>query len=293
MNIGIVGLGLLGLNISIRLLNTKKYKINVFNRTKSKIKSLASYKIKSYDSPKDLANNSDFIIICVTDFDALKDVCFDKNGIISTNNANLIIGDFSTITPNQSRFCAKKFQNKQISMLNIPVMGGPKAALSGDLIPIISGNKNSFLKIKPVLKHIGKSIFYVGNNIGDANAIKLALNLNIGLIASGLSEGIILSQSYNIDPSLYLKILNSTYFKTGMSENKGPKMIKDDFSPSFYLKNMFKDLDLAMNAAKESNISLPVTTQVRQLYQFAVKQNMSDLDYTGILKLIQYLNGLK
>ena len=293
MKIGIIGLGLLGSNICIRLLNSTNYKIGVFNRTQSRTKKLTSSKLKSYNSPKTLADDSDFIITCVTDFDALNDVCFKKNGVIHTINDDLIIGDFSTITPNQSMFCAKKFQNKKISILNIPVMGGPKAALSGDLIPIVSGDKILFQKIKPILKYLGKSIFYISNKIGDANAIKLALNLNIGLIAAGLSEGIVLSQSHNIDPLMYIKILNSTYFKTGMSENKGPKMIKDDFSPSFFLKNMFKDLDLVETAAKESNVLLPIASQVRQLYQIAVKQNMSDLDYTGILKLLKHLNGLK
>ncbi|HEX7141565.1 MAG TPA: NAD-binding protein, partial [Nitrososphaeraceae archaeon] len=92
---------------------------------------------------------------------------------------------------------------------------------------------------------------------------------------------------------LYLKILNSTNFKTSMSENKGPKMIKDDFYPSFYLKNMKKDLDLVMEAAKEKDLSLPITGIVFQLYNYASRSIFSDLDYTGIYKFLRKLNGLE
>ena len=88
------------------------------------------------------------------------------------------------------------------------------------------------------MEKLGNPIFYIGNKEGSANAIKLALNLNIGLLAMALSEGLLLSNRYDIDPTLFLKIFNSTNFKTGMSENKGLTMINDDYHPSFYLKNM-------------------------------------------------------
>jgi len=115
-------------------------------------------------------------------------------------------------------------------------MGGPNAALSGTLIPIVAGEKYAFKKIKYRVEEIGNPVFYIGNNAGSSTALKLALNLNIAIIAMALSEGLLLSERYDIDSNLYLKILNTTNFKTAMSENKGPKMVKDDYNPSFYLK---------------------------------------------------------
>jgi 3-hydroxyisobutyrate dehydrogenase len=110
-------------------------------------------------------------------------------------------------------------------MLGIPVMGGPAAAEAGELIPIVSGNRQAFERVSQVIEKLGR-IFYVGEKDGSANTIKLALNLNIALIASGLSEGITLVRRTGIDPSIFIEILNSTYFKTGLSEKKGPEMIK-------------------------------------------------------------------
>ena len=177
--------------------------------------------------------------------------------------------------------------------MSIPVMGGPNAALTGKLVPIVAGEETTFKKIKKVLEEVGNPVFYIGNKVGSANAIKLALNLNIGIIAMALSEGLLLSNKYEIDPHLYLDILNSTNFKTGMSKHKGPKMVKDDYFPSFYLKHMKKDLGLVMEAAKEKELSLPITGLVFHLYNYAARSSLADLDYTGIYKYLRKINGIE
>ena len=292
MKIGIVGLGLMGSSICLRLIN-EGFQVGIYNRNISKLIPLEEKGAKIFHTPKEIANNTDFIIICVTNFEAVNTICFQKDGIQETENANVIIGDFSTLSPRESIYCYRKFKSKNISMLSIPVMGGPNAALDGRLIPIISGEESTFKKIKNILEKLGNPIFYIGNREGSANAIKLALNLNIGLLAMALSEGLLLSNRYDIDPTLYLKIFNSTNFKTGMSENKGLKMINDDYDPSFYLKNMRKDLGLAMDAAKEKELSLPVTDIAFQLYNYAAKSIFADLDYTGIYKFLKKLNNLE
>jgi 3-hydroxyisobutyrate dehydrogenase len=75
--------------------------------------------------------------------------------------------------------------------------------------------------------------FYIGEDDGSANVVKLALNLNITLIAGTMSEGITLVKAASINPKIFTKIINATYFKTGISKNKGPKMVKNDFYPLF------------------------------------------------------------
>ena len=112
----------------------------------------------------------------------------------------------------------------------------------------------------------------MGSVDGNANAVKLALNLNIALIASAISEGITLVKASGIDPQIFIQILNSTYFKTGLSETKGPKMVKNNFEPSFHLKNMLKDLELVTTAAQSIGIYLPAPTIVQQIYRAANDQ---------------------
>jgi 3-hydroxyisobutyrate dehydrogenase len=292
MKVGVIGLGMMGSRMAIRLLNTG-HQISVYNRDMLKAKPFAKISgVTILKTPRDVALNCDFILICITDFDALKDVCFGKNGIVEAHRKQLIIANSSTISPEQSKYCAERLRQKEIDLIGMPVMGGPAAAEKGEIVPIVSGPKAAFLKIKPIIDKLAKSIFYIGEDAGWANVVKLALNLNIALIAGALSEGIILVKAADIKPEIFIEILNATYFATGPSRNKGPKMVKNDFEPSFYLKNMLKDLELTTSTSQSIGISLPLTSIAQQIYRTANNMGYSELDYTALTAFMAKINGL-
>lgn len=292
MKVGVIGLGMMGSRMAIRLLNTG-HQISVYNRDMLKAKPFAKISgVTILKTPRDVALNCDFILICITDFDALKDVCFGKNGIVAAHRKQLIIANSSTISPEQSKYCAERLRQKEIDLIGMPVMGGPAAAEKGEIVPIVSGPKAAFLKIKPIIDKLAKSIFYIGEDAGWANVVKLALNLNIALIAGALSEGIILVKAADIKPEIFIEILNATYFATGPSRNKGPKMVKNDFEPSFYLKNMLKDLELTTSTSQSIGISLPLTSVAQQIYRTANNMGYSELDYTALTAFMAKINGL-
>jgi 3-hydroxyisobutyrate dehydrogenase len=172
-------------------------------------------------------------------------------------------------------------------------MGGPAAAEAGELVPIVAGSQAVFERAKPAIQALGKNIFYLGDKDGSANAVKLALNLNIALIASAVSEGITLVRGAGIDPGIFVQILNSTYFKTGLSERKGPKMAAGEFEPSFHLKNMLKDLELASSTALAEKLTLPQTAVAQQLFRAANNSGYSEMDYTAICAFLGKINGLE
>ena len=290
--VGIAGLGKLGGSITERLLNSGT-KINIYNRDKTKLKNFEDMGAKSFDNACALANESDFIITCVTNFESLKDVLFNKQGIAESNNTGLIVADCTTITPGQSCYCSKRLKEKNgMTLLSAPVMGGPSDAKNGELISIISGDKKSYEKMHDVFNKISKHAFYLGEDNGTSNSIKLALNLNLAIISLAFSEGIVLATRSGIDPETYLKIFNLTKLKTGISENKGQKILKSDFSPSFFLKNMLKDLDLVMEMSQSLQLSLPVTSLTQQLFRAANNCNdKKNKDYSIIFQFIDELNG--
>jgi 3-hydroxyisobutyrate dehydrogenase len=172
-------------------------------------------------------------------------------------------------------------------------MGGPDPTMKGDVISIVSGNKKSIEKSKRILTSYSKKIFILGSKDGAANFIKLALNLNIALIAISLAESIVFVKKSKIDPAIFLEILNSTYFKTGLSEIKGPKMIKNNFEPKFFLKNMLKDVHLLNDCARQNGITLSFASLAEKYFRIASNRGYSELDYTGILKLFGEFNNLK
>lgn len=290
MKVGIAGLGLMGSGITKRLIDSG-HMVSIYNRTRSKAEQFSNKATVAF-SPRELAEGCDLLITVVTDFDAIKDILFGTKGVIESGNHNLVVADASTISPSQSEHCVQRLRSAGIEMLGIPVMGGPAAAEAGELIPIVSGNRQAFEKVRQVIEKLGR-IFYVGEKDGSANTIKLALNLNIALIASGLSEGITLVRRAGIDPSIFIEILNSTYFKTGLSEKKGPKMVKSDFSPTFHLKNMLKDLELATSTAQRTGITIPQTALAQQIFRAANNMGFSDQDYTSICAFLAKINGLE
>lgn len=283
--IGIIGTGMLGKAVALHLLESG-YQLTVYNRTKSKTEELRIKGAHVVNSPKEVAKLSELVLTIVKDADALNDISFKKDGIVDGKHENLIVADMSTINPNASREIAKKFKIYGIRMLDTPVMGGPNVAINGKLVLMAAGDKNAFESNKKIFETIANKIFFLGPN-GNAHSIKIAMNLQIGMLALALSEGITLARGAGIDPEVFLSILNSTYFKTGMSENKAHNMIKDDYSPTFTLRNLKKDLDTINKAAKEFGLNLPMSMKANEIYQKACDQGFGDLDYTGILAYLK------
>ncbi|HEV2192396.1 MAG TPA: NAD(P)-dependent oxidoreductase [Nitrosopumilaceae archaeon] len=290
MKIGIIGTGFLGKAVAKRLLDTR-YKVIVYNRTRDKTESLKNLGAIVANTPKDLAQECELVITIVKDADAVESVSFDKNGIIYGKHDGLTVADMSTINPISSKKIAKKFLENEISMIDTPVMGGPNLAEKGELVVMVGGKKEIYEKHKQVFDHIGNKTYYLGEN-GSGHAMKLAMNLQIAMLALALSEGITLTKRAGLDPKLFLDILNSTYFKTGMSVLKGPKMINGNFEPSFSLKMMKKDLDTINTTAKELGMSLPMATLANEIYQNAIANGLGELDYTGILAFIERISKL-
>ena len=288
VKVGLVGTGMLGEAVGLHLLESG-HSLACYNRTKSKTSKLEKNGAVISDTVKNVAELSELVIICVKDADAVDEVLFGKNGIVSGKHDGLVVADMSTINPNSAIKNSKRLGEEKIGSLEIPVMGGPNVAIDGKLVLMASGNKDVFDRYKEVFDTIANKVFFLGKS-GSAHSIKIAMNLQISLLALALSEGITLTKKAGFDPEKFLEILNSTYFKTGMSENKAHKMIKGEFEPTFTLKNLKKDLGIITETAKESGAILPMAERANEIYANAVKDGFGEIDYTGILAYIKKLS---
>ena len=130
MNVGVIGLGMMGSQIALRLA-WKGHKVTVFNRDKSKAEKLRTSNTTNLnvaDQPVEIGNNCDIAIICVKDYEAVANVSFEKGGLIETTNADLVVMQCSTISPDESDKVADLYSNKQIKMISVPILGGVTAA---------------------------------------------------------------------------------------------------------------------------------------------------------------------
>ncbi len=286
--IGLIGSGMLGNAVALHLLDLN-FKVTVYNRTKEKTVQLQEKGATIAESPKHVAENSELVLIVVKDADAVKQISFEKNGIVEGFHEKLIVADMSTIDPTESKNISNKFQDFNINKLDIPVMGGPNVAITGDLVMMASGNKESFLKCEKVFNKIANKVFFLGES-GIAHSVKLAMNLQITMLALALAEGITLVKKSDVDPKIFLEILNSTYFKTGMSEKKAYKMIDGKYDPTFTLSNLKKDITTMTNTAKFLGIKLPMINKAEEVYENAIKEGLGDIDYTGIIEYLKKIN---
>ena len=288
VKIGLVGTGMLGEAVGLHLMKSG-HSLVAYNRTKSKTSNLEKNGAIISDTPKHVAESSELVITCVKDADAVDDVLFAQDGIVAGNHDGLVVAEMSTINPSNTIQNSKRLGEEGINSLEIPVMGGPNVAIDGKLVLMASGDKNIFDKYKQVFDTIANKTFFLGKS-GSAHSIKIAMNLQISLLALALSEGITLTKKAGFDPEKFLEILNSTYFKTGMSENKAHKMIRDEFEPTFTLKNLKKDLGIITEAAKDFGAVLPMAERANEIYTDAVNAGLGEIDYTGILAHIKKLS---
>ena len=192
MKIGIVGTGMLGEAVGLHLLDVG-YEVTVFNRTKEKTENLGKKGAIVVESPKLVAENSDLVITVVKDAGAVYEVIFGDSGIVAGKHEGMCIADMSTINPNSTKEISKKVTTSGIDYLEIPVMGGPNVAIDGKLVMMASGGEEIFEKFKNIFDSIAEQSFYLGDT-GTAHSIKLAMNLQIAMLALSLSEGITLTK---------------------------------------------------------------------------------------------------
>jgi 3-hydroxyisobutyrate dehydrogenase len=302
MKIGVIGTGLMGAQLAIRLAKSG-HEVIVFNRDRLKAQivqhSVAENEIKIASTPAEVGQNSKFVIICVMDHQAILDITNAKGdtGLLDSPMSNRTRKDFiviqcSTISPTESNHLADLYEKKNIRVITVPILGGISAAKRGELILIAAGPKKSFNQTKSLLKDLSKQVFYVGRNHATASTLKLAVNINIALIALALAEGLAFVKGSGLNPAIFIRIFNSTYFKTGISENKGPKIIQDEYIPSFSVANMAKDLRLTLQTAYGSGLTLPATASTHAIYKASEAVGLSSLDYTSIASFILRLNGI-
>jgi 3-hydroxyisobutyrate dehydrogenase len=293
MNVGVIGLGMMGSPIATRLA-MKGHKITVYNRDRSKAEKLnaaRTEKLTIADQPKDVGDTSDIAIICVKDYQAAANVSFATGGLIESSNRDLIVIQCSTISPEVSNKLADLYSNRQIRMLSVPILGGTAAVEKGEITLIAAGPKIAYNMAEPTLKDLSTQIFYLGTDHRTASALKLAFNIHIALLALALAEGLVFARGMGVDTDTYLKVLNSTYFKTAISERKGPRIINGDYNASFHLVNMVKDLDLALRTAYTSGLTLPTTASAEAVYRASEAFGLSMMDYTSVASYLLKLNG--
>ncbi|MHB8524893.1 MAG: NAD(P)-dependent oxidoreductase [Candidatus Acidiferrales bacterium] len=278
--VGLIGLGLMGLPMGRNFLKAG-FPLKVWNRTPEKAQRLSTDGAQVANSPREVAAESEVLFTIVSDPPALEQVLWGEQGALAGLRKGSVLIDSSTVSPALARRISSACDERDVDFLDAPVTGGTWGAEKGELIFMVGGKKEVLARVEPVLQAVGKRFFLLGPN-GAGQTVKLAMNLILALEVQALAEGLELVTRAGVPGERLIEVLQSSMGRAPLLDVKAPVMLKRDFTPSFPLRLMLKDIGLAMDLAKENGVHLPAGTAAHEAYSAVKAAAKADVDYAAI-----------
>jgi 2-hydroxy-3-oxopropionate reductase len=286
--IGFIGLGIMGGPMAANLL-AAGHTVLGFDMQPAAIDRFVAAGGKSVDSVA-AATAAEVVITMLPDSPQVEEVVLGTDGVLEHAEPGLLLIDMSTIRPDTSIAVATAAAARGIRALDAPVSGGEKGAIDGVLSIMVGGEAEAFAAARPVLEVLGKTIVLVGPS-GAGQTVKAANQLVVGGIYALVAEAIVLLEASGVDPSAGLDVLAGGLAGSRILELKRKSMVARQFAPGFRIDLHHKDMGIALAAAREAGVALPMTGLVAQLVAAARAQGHGSLDHSVLLKVLENVSG--
>jgi len=288
--IGFVGLGIMGKPMARNLLKAG-YSLIVYDIRPEPVKELGDAGAETVSSSMEAAEKSEIIITMLPDSPDVEDAVLGKDGILEGIKSGSIFIDMSSISPMVSKRIAMKIEKKGARMLDAPVSGGEPGAVAGTLAIMVGGPEDVFKECEPILKVMGKSVVRVGE-IGAGNFTKLANQIIVAINIEAFSEALVLGMKAGVDPENLYNAIRGGLAGSNALDAKVPVILNGNFKPGFRIRLHLKDLNNALDTAKDLNVPLPVTALVQQMLKALIVDGKGDSDHSAICNFIEKLSGV-
>ncbi|NBE92935.1 NAD(P)-dependent oxidoreductase [Nonomuraea sp. KC401] len=286
MNIGFVGLGIMGSPMAANLVKAG-HTVTGYDLGTERVERLAGLGGKGAASVVDAVAGADVVITMLPDSPQVEEVA---PLVVEYGRPNLLYVDMSTIRPETSREVARRAAAAGVRALDAPVSGGERGAIDGTLSIMVGGATEDVEAARPVLGSLGTTVVHVGP-AGAGQTVKAANQLVVGGVYGLVSEAIVLLEASGVDPVAGLDVLAAGLAGSRILDLKRHTMVRREFAPGFRIDLHHKDMGIAVAAAREAGVSLPLTGQIAQLMAAARAQGHGSLDHSALLKVIERLNG--
>src|SRR5213596_923572 len=283
--ISYLGLGTMGGGMASNLLKAG-YKLTVWNRSAEKCESLARKGARVADTPADAVHDVDLVMYSLSNDQAVEEVVFGAEGILSGINEGQIAMDMSTVLPATSLREQEAYAKRGVDFLDAPVFGSKNESADAKLWIMAAGNEAIFEKVKPVLEHLGQTVHYFGKN-GNAAAMKLVGNLIVALEMEALAEGLVLAQKAGLDLNTAMEVVKVADFRSPLLVSNGQNILKRDISTNFALKLMLKDADLIEKFAESLQSPIPALRVVERNLAAAVALGFGNENASALIKALE------
>ena len=291
LTVGWIGTGRMGAAMAARLARAG-VDLTAWNRTRAKAEPLAELGCAIADHIADLRDR-DVVFTMVSTPDDLEQVLVGEGGLLADpEHVPSAVVDCSTVSTESSEAMREACSQRGVSFLAAPVSGNGKVVAAGGLSLVVSGPEETYQRVAPLLRHVGKSVTYVGD--GDtARLVKICHNLFLGVVTQSLAEITVLAERGGVPRAAFLEFLNNSVMGSVFTRYKSPAFVKLDYTPTFTPILLRKDFDLGLAAARELDVPMPVASITAQLVQAAVSSGRVTEDFAILLDLQAASSGLE
>ncbi|AJE47816.1 2-hydroxy-3-oxopropionate reductase [Celeribacter indicus] len=287
MNIGFIGLGVMGRPMARHLIDAG-HTLYV-NRVKAASQALVEAGAIACDTPAEVARRSEIVITIVPDTPDVEAVLFGPEGVSEGLQQGALVIDMSSISPVATKAFAERIRAGGGGYVDAPVSGGEVGAKAGTLTIMAGGSEADFARARPLFEIMGKTITHVGE-VGDGQTTKVANQIIVGLNIQAVAEALVFAKASGADPAKVREALMGGFADSTILKVHGERMINRTFDPGFRLRLHQKDLDLAVNAARNLNLGLPNTSTVAQLMNAAVGHGEGERDHSALIEVVERLS---
>lgn len=281
--IAFIGTGVMGASIIGHLLNAN-YTVHIFTRTAEKAQALIEAGAIWHNTAAAATKDANIVFTMVGYPSDVEEVYFGETGIFKTAKAHTIVVDMTTSQPTLAKKIMEFAKERQIEALDAPVSGGDIGAQNGTLSIMVGGERTVFEKMVPVLNVFGQNIVYQGH-AGAGQHTKMCNQIAISTNMIGVAEALVYGKNAGLDLEVVLKSIEAGAAGSWSLSNLGPRMIKGDEAPGFYIKHFLKDMRIALEESEQLGIKLPGLQLAKKMYDELATHGFDD---RGTQALISY-----
>lgn len=289
MNIGWIGTGVMGASMAGHL-QKAGHELSVFSRTKKKAEGLLEKGAQWYDSPAEVAENADIVFTIVGLPADVREVYLGEKGILSGEPTCSIVVDMTTSQPSLAKTLFEESAEKGVESLDAPVSGGDVGARDAKLAIMVGGKKEIFEKVFPLFQLMGPTISYMGGP-GAGQHTKVANQVLVAGNMIGACECLLYAVKQGLDMQQVIDIVGKGAASSWAINILGPRVVKGDFGPGFFVEHFIKDMKIALEESAAIGLSLPGLALVQQLYIAVQAQGHRRSGTQALFLALKTLNG--
>lgn len=285
MKVGFLGLGSMGREMARHLIKAG-HSLTVYNKTHSRAEELASLGAKAARTPGQAAADAEAIITMVADDAAIEAIVLGHNAAMEALPAGAVHIAMSTMSVAIAKRLTVAHRERKQFFVSAPVFGRPDAAEAAKIVIAAAGPADQIARCQPLFDAMGQKTYVVGDDPAAANVIKVAGNFLITVVIESLGESFALIKKTGVDPHKFLEVLTGSLFNAPIYRTYGPMVAKDNYEPvGFRMALGMKDNRLALSAAEDAKVPLPLASLIRDRMIAATAQGMGEADWAAIARL--------